>query len=104
MPIGYLIPIALFAWCTYFVLVPPGWPRALRTLQLSFDVVSELPFIVLFMLANKQRYCFVSGDIGTPAGQAVFGLAILTALGQIVTINRGLGSAPLSRKPSTLGW
>lgn len=93
-PIGYLIPVVLLAWCTYYVVAPRSWPRFPRSLGVYFIVVNELPFFALLWLAGATWLTWSQGDLYSPVGWSAFGLSILTALGLVVVIYWGLQTAP----------
>ena len=95
IPIGYLIPPLLLAWCTYFVLVQRNWPRTFNSLGSYFGVINELPFLALFWLISSTWLAFSEGDVYSPVGWLAFGLTVLVMAGLMVIINRGLQAAPV---------
>lgn len=93
LPIGYLITVLFLAWCTYFVVAPPHWPRALRSFGTFFEVIKEVPFLALFWIVSATYLAFSEGDLAHPVGKIAFGLALLVVGGLVVIIYWGLQSA-----------
>lgn len=94
IPIGYLIQVLLFAWCTYFVLAPSHWPRPLRSYRIFFEVFNEVAFLALFLLVGSTLLAFSEGDLTHPIGKLTFVLALLVTGGLLLIIYRGLQAAP----------
>ncbi len=95
LPIGYLISTLLLAWCVYFVLAPSDWPRPFKSLSSYFGVMNELPFLGFFWLLGSTWLAFINGDIYSPVGWLIFGVAVIAAAGLILIIYRGIQDAPL---------
>ena len=93
IPVGYLITVLFLAWCTYFVVAPSHWPRALRSLGIYFEVINEIPFFALFWIISATIWAFIEGDLAHPIGKIAFGLALLVVGGLVVIIYWGLQSA-----------
>ena len=93
IPIGYLIPVLLLAWCTYFVMAPRNWPRVFNSFGSYFGVINELPFLALFWLIGSTWLAFSEGDVYSPVGWLAFGLTMLVVVGLMVIIYRGLQAA-----------
>ena len=80
LPIGYLITVALAAWCTLFALAPPR-PAHSSPSNVSFwfgYLVNELPFLVFYWLLASTVLALVQGDLGSTGGRMVAGLAAPT--------------------------
>ena len=93
IPVGYLMTVLFLAWCTYFVVAPAHWPRALRSFGTFFEVINEVPFLALFWLMSATYLAFSEGDLAHPVGKLAFGLALLVVGGLVVIIYWGLQSA-----------
>ena len=97
MPVGYLVAVTFVAWCTLFAL-SPARPRRSSPSNLSYRfgfVLNELPFVAFYWLLASTLLAVGQGDVETPGGRAVFGLALLTTVGLGVVAWRGFraGSA-----------
>ena len=89
MPIGYLVTVALVAWCTFFALLPIREPRTAGLLSWLFGfLLNELPFVAFFWLAASTLLAAVQGDLASPIGLTAFGLALLTTGGLAVIVWR----------------
>ncbi|WP_433235178.1 alpha/beta hydrolase [Streptosporangium sp. CA-135522] len=96
MPIGYLVPVALVAWCTVFALAPLRRPRFLGAMSFrSGLVLNELPFLAFGWLLVSTLSTLGQGDIDAPGGWATVGLAVLTTAGLVVVARRGLLAGPV---------
>ena len=95
MPVGYLTFTGLVALGTWFALFPT---RRLATVSYWFGLVlNELPFLAFTLLLASTLLAFGQGDIDSPAGWAVVGLAAATSV--------GLGVVALRAKPTRdLPW
>jgi acetyl esterase/lipase len=97
VPVGYLVTVAVVAWCTLFALAPPR-PRKSSPSNLSFwwgFWLNELPFVAIWWLLAATLLAIGEGDVGSPGGRAVFGLAVLTMAGLLVVAWRGLQAGPV---------
>lgn len=97
VPVGYLVTVALVTWCTLFALAPPR-PRRSSPSNLSFwwgFWLNELPFLGIWWLLAATLLAIGEGDIGSPGGRAVLGLAVLTMVGLLVVAWRGLKAGPV---------
>ena len=95
LPIGYLIPSLLLAWCTYYVVAPRNWPRMFNSLGFYFGVINELPFLALFWLTGDTWLAFSQGDVSSLVGWLAFGLTILAVAGLLVIVHWGLQTTPV---------
>lgn len=96
MPVGYLISVALVAWCTAFALAPPR-PRRSSPSNLGYwfgYLVNELPFVAFAWLLASTLLALAQGDLRSPVGWTAFGLAVLTTAGLAVVVRRGLLAGP----------
>ncbi|HWH99990.1 MAG TPA: hypothetical protein VNT27_06645, partial [Propionibacteriaceae bacterium] len=95
MPIGYLVSVAFMALLTVFALAPLRQPRTLALLSWSLSlVINELPFLAFYWLLASTVLAFSEGDIDSPGGWVVFGLAGLTTVGLGVIAWRGWRAGP----------
>jgi hypothetical protein len=91
MPLGYLIPVVLTGLATALSLVPTRRPAALARLSFRVGVVlDELPQLALYLLLITTVVTIAQGDIDSPAGWILVGVAILVMGGLVVLIGRGL--------------
>ena len=79
MPVGYLVPVVLISWGVACALTT--WRRLGPVAALPALLVNELPFIVGLWLAASTALALADGDLGDPAGKAVFGVAVLREQG-----------------------
>ena len=95
MPIGYLVTATLVACCTLFALAPLRRPAALGRLSsiLGF-FVNEMPFVTFYWLLASTLLAFDQGDIDSPGGWVVFGVAVVATAGLAVVAWRGLQAGP----------
>jgi acetyl esterase/lipase len=96
MPIGYLVTVVVVAWCTLFALAPPR-PRRSSPSNLSYwfgYLLNELPFVAFYWLLAATLLAVSQGDIDSPGGWVVLGLAVLTTVGLVVVAWRGLRAGP----------
>jgi acetyl esterase/lipase len=95
MPIGYLVSVAFMALLTVFALAPLRQPRTLALLSWSLSlVINELPFLAFYWLLASTVLAFSEGDIDSPGGWVVFGLAGLTTVGLGVIAWRAWRAGP----------
>ena len=95
MPIGYLVTVALIAWCTFFALVPMRAGRTAGLFSWFFGfIINELPFVAFFWLAVSTLLAAVQGDLASPIGLTAFGLAILTTGGLALIVRRARQTRP----------
>jgi acetyl esterase/lipase len=96
VPVGYLVATSLLAWCTLLALRPLRRPRPLAALSFRLGLVlNELPFVAFYLLLASTLLAFGQGDIDSAGGWAVFGLALLTTLGLVLVVRRGLRAGPV---------
>ena len=88
MPVGYLVPVVLISWGVACALTT--WRRLGPVAALPALLVNELPFIVGLWLAASTALALADGDLGDPAGKAVFGVAVLAGAGLAVIVRRAL--------------
>ena len=103
MPIGYWWTVAVVSWgvgCALTRWHRLGWFAAIPAL-----LVSELPFIVGYLLMGSTGLAFVEGDLDSPGGAAGAGAALLALAGLVVVVGRALrahaalGNAGRPRRP-----
>jgi hypothetical protein len=95
VPVGYLVTVALVAWCAALALAPFRRPRRLAVLSwISGMVVNELPFPAFAFLLASTALAIAEGDIDSPGGVAIAGVAALAAAGLGVLVWRARRTAP----------
>ncbi len=96
MPFGYLGAIALLTWCTFFALVAPRRAPLLSGMSFGFGfVINELPFLAVYCISGSTLLAAVQGDLASPGGRAVLGLAVATTAGLLIVTWRGLRAGQL---------
>ncbi len=88
MPIGYLWTVAAVSWgvaCALTRWRGLGWFSAIPAL-----VVSELPFIVGYLLVASTVLALADGDLDSAAGAAGAVVALLALAGLVVIVRRAL--------------
>ena len=88
MPIGYWWSVALVSWGVVCALTRwrrLGWFSAIPAL-----LVSELPFIVGYLLIASTVLAFVDGDLDSAGGVAGAAVALLALAGLMVVVCRAL--------------
>lgn len=91
IPMGYVVPMVLLAWCTFFAVVAPRRPHPLATMSFWFGlVINEVPFLAIYALVASTALAAVEGDLGSPWGRAAAGLAAVTLAGLVVCAWRGV--------------
>ncbi len=91
VPIGYLVTVAIVAWCTFFAVLPLRRPRALARWTWRFSLVlNELPLLAGYWLLASTLLAAGQGDLDSPGGWVSSGLAVLTAAGLAVVVGRAL--------------
>ena len=109
MPIGYLLTMALLAWCTLCALLPIQDGRTAGLVSWLFGfLLNELPFVAFFWLAASTLLAAVQGDLASPIGLTAFGLAILTTGGLAVIVWRARQTRPVVEQALAMalgaGW
>ncbi|WP_436529140.1 alpha/beta hydrolase [Actinoplanes sp. HUAS TT8] len=99
-PVGYLVSVALLAFCTGTALVGP---RPARTTPSYWGfwatfLINELPFLALYVLAGDSILAFAEGDLATAGGLVSFAFAVITAGGLVVLIRRALPTGVVVRR------
>jgi acetyl esterase/lipase len=95
MPIGYLVTVALLAGCTLFALAPLRRPPARAGMSFRLGlVINEQPVVALYYLLASTLLAIGEGDIDSPGGWVVVGLAVMTTVGLTVIAERGLRAGP----------
>ena len=88
MPIGYLWTVALVSWGVACALT--RWPRLGFLSAIPALVVSELPFLVGYLLIASTMLALADGDLDSPAGAAGAVVALLAVAGLVVIVRRAL--------------
>jgi acetyl esterase/lipase len=88
MPIGYLWTVALVSWGVACALT--RWPGLGSFAAIPALVVSELPFLVGYVLIASTVLALAGGDLGSPVALAAAGVALLTLIGLVIIVRRAL--------------
>lgn len=83
-PIGYIITVAIAAWCTFFALAPPRRPHWLAKTGWFFAmVINEVPFLAVGFLIISTVLASFEGDLDELPGRitAVLAGAVVVGLG-----------------------
>jgi acetyl esterase/lipase len=96
MPIGFLITVLLAGLCTLLALSPPR-PRHSAPSNISFwfgYLLNEVPVVLMLYLAASTLLAFAQGDIASPGGWLVVGMAVVVGFGLVLVVRRSLQAAP----------
>ena len=88
MPVGYLWTVALVSWGVACALT--RWRRLGSFSAIPALVVSELPFLVGYLLIASTVLALADGDLGSPAGAVGAVVALLALTGLVVIVRRAL--------------
>ena len=88
MPIGYLWTVALVSWGVACALT--RWRRLGSFSAIPALVVSELPFLVGYVLIASTVLALADGDLDSPAGTTGAVIALLAFAGLVVIVRRAL--------------
>jgi acetyl esterase/lipase len=100
MPIGYVIPVVLIAFCTTVAVIGPRPPHSTPSYWgywATFQI-NEQPFVAFYLLAIPTVLAFAQGDLASPGGLAAFAVAVLTVAGLAVLVRRALRAGPAVRR------
>ena len=88
MPVGYLWTVVLVSWGVACALT--RWRRLGSVAAIPALVVSELPFLVGYLLVASTVLALADGDLDSAAGAAGAGVALLAFTGLVVIVRRAL--------------
>ena len=88
MPIGYWWTVAFFSWGVVCALT--RWRRLGTVAALPALLVSELPFIVGYLLIASTVLALTEGQLDSPGGAAGAAVALLALAGLVVVVRRAL--------------
>ena len=88
MPVGYWWTVALISWGVVCALT--RWRRLGSFSAIPALLVSELPFIVGYLLIASTVLALVDGDLGSPGGAAGAAVALLALAGLVVVVRRAM--------------
>jgi acetyl esterase/lipase len=88
MPIGYWWTVAVISWGVACALT--RWPRLRSLAALPGLLVSELPFIVGYLLIASTVLALADGDLDSPGGAAGAAVALLALAGLVVVAGRAM--------------
>jgi len=88
MPFGYLWTVAVAFWGVVCALT--RWPRLGSFCALPALVVSEMPFIVGYLLTASTVLALAEGDLDSPGGAVCAAVALLALAGLVVIVRDAL--------------
>jgi acetyl esterase/lipase len=88
MPVGYWWSVAVVSWGVACALT--RWRRLGPLSAIPAVVVSEMPFIVGYLLIASTLLAYVQGDLNSPGGAAGAAVALLGLAGLTVIVRRAL--------------
>ena len=88
MPFGYWWTVAVISWGVLCALTQ--WRRLGSLAALPALIVSELPFIVGYLLVASTVLALAEGDLGSPGGLAGVAVALFALVGLVVVVGRAL--------------
>ena len=88
MPVGYWWTVAVLSWGVACAL--NRWRRPGPLSKIPALLVSELPFIVAYLLMASTALALADGDLDSPGGAAGAAVALLALAGLGVVIRRAL--------------
>ena len=88
MPIGYWWTVALVSWGVVCALT--RWRRLGSLSAIPALLVSELPFIIGYLLIASTVLALVDGDLDSPGGAVGAAVALLALAGLIVVVCRAM--------------
>jgi len=92
-PVGYLITVAITAWCTFFAVVAPRRPNLLAKSSWFFGmIINEVPFLAIYILIASTVLAAVEGDLNQLPGRIAAGAAGVVIAGLCVAAWRGVRS------------
>jgi acetyl esterase/lipase len=93
-PVGYMITVAIAAWCTFFAVAAPRRPNLLaRSSWLFGMIINEVPFLAGLFLIASTVLAAVEGDLDKLPGRIAAGVAGVVLAGLCVVAWRGVRSA-----------
>ena len=90
MPVGYWWTVAVLSWGVACALT--RWRRPGSFSKIPALLVSELPFIVAYLLIASTVLALADGDLDSPGGAAGAAVALLALAGLGVVVRRALVS------------
>nr|WP_274636986.1 alpha/beta hydrolase [Microbacterium bovistercoris] len=92
-PVGYVVTVAIVAWCTFFACVAPRRPNLLAKSSWLFGmIVNEVPFLAIYFLIASTVLAASEGDLDSLAGRGAAGIAGLVIVGLVIVAWRGARS------------
>lgn len=92
-PVGYVVTVAIAAWCTFFAVVAPRRPNLLAKMSWFFGmIVNEVPFLVIYYLVASTVLAATEGDLDSVGGRIAAAMAAVVVAGLIIAAWRGVRS------------
>jgi len=88
MPVGYWLTVAIMSWGVACAL--NRWRRPGSFSAIPALLVSELPFIVAYLLIASTVLALAEGDLDSPGGAVGAAVALLALVGLVVVVRREL--------------
>src|SRR3954462_3261230 len=105
MPIGYVVPVVLLAFCTWVAVIGPR-PAHTTPSFWAFWVtflINEQPFVAFALLAVLTLSTLAQGDLASPVGLAAFAVALFTVAGLAILVKRAAMAGEVLRRALTDG-
>lgn len=91
IPVGYVVTVAILAWCTFFSVVAPRRPGPLAKLSFLFGMVlNEVPFLGILLAVASTALAAAQGDLDSTVARATAGAAAVVTVGLAVAAWRGV--------------
>lgn len=104
LPVGYVVTVAIAAWCTFCAVVAPRRPNALAKASWLFGmVINEVPFLGIYFLVAATVLAWAEGDLGSAAGTITAAVAAVTLVGLTIAAWRGVRTDRPVERALTLG-
>lgn len=92
-PVGYMITVAIAAWCTFFALAAPRRPNLLAKSSWLFGmIINEVPFLAGLFLIASTVLAALESDLEMLPGRIAAGAAGAVLVGLCVVAWRGVRS------------
>jgi acetyl esterase/lipase len=100
LPFGYVLSVALLAFCTATMVVGPRPPHTTQNYWgwWATFLLNELPFLAFYVLTADSLLALAQGDLTSPGGLVALGMAVLTVAGLAVLVRRALATGGVLRR------
>lgn len=98
MPIGYLLPTLIMAWCVLCAVGPRRWHLGSGWIRFRCSmVINELPALGLYWIAVTTAWTVAQGEIATPVGWIALAINCMAGAGLVVIVARQRQAGPTLR-------